>query len=306
MGIRSNMFSPRAPVAALALAVSMLSLGASSAKAQYLLNWDRGLSPMQVERMVQASGYRLTGPVARNGGVYLANVLGREDDPERLVIDARDGRLLQRYGAAASHRQYAAADWSSPPRPQPGLFDGWFDRDDDSPAPRPPASVYGDAASGIAHPSLVRPAQAPPSQSSALARADDAYSPADPYVIPAPAAATPAAEKPKPKQQVKRKPESTPVARPVAAAPADAKPAPVAAQPAASPQASAEPQAAITPRVAAPARPTSVGVSTPAAPRVADTKPVVAPAPQAVPAEPPPKVERPKPALNDVPVAPLE
>ena len=57
---------------------------------------------MQIERMVEASGYRLTGPVMRNGPVYLANVLGRENDRERLVIDARDGRLLQRYGAAGA------------------------------------------------------------------------------------------------------------------------------------------------------------------------------------------------------------
>ena len=97
MNIRSNLLFPRASVAALALAASFLSLGATSAKAQLFFSWgDRAVSPMQVERMVEASGYRLTGPVMRNGPVYLANVLGRENDRERLVIDARDGRLLQR------------------------------------------------------------------------------------------------------------------------------------------------------------------------------------------------------------------
>jgi hypothetical protein len=48
----------------------------------------------EIERMMQASGYQLTGPIIRRGPVYLADVLGREDDSERLVIDAHDGRLL--------------------------------------------------------------------------------------------------------------------------------------------------------------------------------------------------------------------
>ena len=54
--------------------------------------------------MVQASGYRLTGPVQRNGAVYLANVLGSQDDLERLVIDARTAASLQRYRASARRR----------------------------------------------------------------------------------------------------------------------------------------------------------------------------------------------------------
>jgi hypothetical protein len=57
-----------------------------------------------------------------------------------------------------------------------------------------------------------------------------------------------------------------------------------------------------------PARPVSAHQSPPAtpAPRVADTKPVAAPAPETAAATPPAKPARPKPALNDVPVAPLE
>src|SRR5579863_1475186 len=107
MKFRSSLSFPRASVAALALAASVLSLGATSASAQFLFGWDRALPPMQIERMVEASGYRLTGPVMRNGPVYLANVFGRDNDRERLVIDARDGRLLQRYGAQA-RRQFVA------------------------------------------------------------------------------------------------------------------------------------------------------------------------------------------------------
>lgn len=381
MNIRSNLLFPRASVAALALAASFLSLGATSAKAQLFFSWgDRAVSPMQVERMVEASGYRLTGPVMRNGPVYLANVLGRENDRERLVIDARDGRLLQRYSAEA-HRQYAAdGDWASRPRPRAYMFDGDFEREDDFPTPRPPSDVYSDSGAGLLHGPLLR--QAP--QGSQVARTEDpaarAVDSSDPYVILAPPDVGHAQDKAKPKPQAKhKKPEATPVAQP-AANPADAKPAPVAVQPPANPQPTnpqaavtpdattrgeaakqqpsapqpaASPQAAITPPVAAPAHPVNARPSTPAtppprvadikqeplgaprsvnppaaitppvamparpvsahqsppatpAPRVADTKPVAAPAPETAAAAPPAKPSRPKPALNDVPVAPLE
>ena len=378
MNIRSNLLFPRASVAALALAASFLSLGATSAKAQLFFSWgDRAVSPMQVERMVEASGYRLTGPVMRNGPVYLANVLGRENDRERLVIDARDGRLLQRYSAEA-RRQYAAdGDWASRPRPRAYMFDGDFEREDDFPTPRPPSDVYSDSGAGLLHGPLLR--QAP--QGSQVARTEDpaarAVDSSDPYVILAPPDVGHAQDKAKPKPQAKhKKPEATPVAQP-AANPADAKPAPVAVQPPANPQPTnpqaavtpdattrgeaakqqpsapqpaASPQAAITPPVAAPAHPVNARPSTPAtpaprvadikqeplgaprsvnppaaitppvamparpvsahqsppAPRVADTKPVAAPAPETAAAAPPAKPSRPKPALNDVPVAPLE
>jgi hypothetical protein len=319
MNIRSKLFFPRASIAALTLAASLLSFGATSAKAQFLFNWDRALGPMQIERMIQASGYRLTGPVMRNGAVYLANVLGRENDRERLVIDARDGRLLQRYSAGAARRQFAdAEDWRAPPRQD--IYDGWFDREEDSPAPRPPVDVYGGAGPGLLHGPLVRPAP----QGGQVARAEapnGAAGASSPYIIMAPsdAAHAPATEKAKPKPQVKhRKPEPTPVAQP-ATPPGDSKPAPVAVQPTTDPSAPSNPQPATnsqaaispniatTPNVATPARPSGAGEAPPPAPRVADTKPVATPpAPESAPAAPQPKASRPKPALNDVPAAPLE
>lgn len=295
MTIRSNFLAARAQIATLALAASLLSLGTTSVRAQWLFNWDQGLSPMQVERMVSASGYRLTGPVARNGSVYLANVLGRENDSERLVIDARSGRLLERF-RAARRPQYAmagasAGDWSSPPPPRASFFDGWSDRDDDSLAPRPPANVYGDSGPGMVHVPLAPSApQVHASQNGQIARAEDSNG-ASPYVIPAPSAAgpAPALEKPKAKVVVKhRKPEPAPLA--------DRPPAP------------ANPQSATAPK-AAPTQPQGASQSAPAAPRVAaETKPVAAAAP-VIPAASPapqPKADKPKPVLNDVPVAPLE
>ena len=97
MGIRSNalcslLSHPRA--AALAIAGSLFVIGGAPAAQAQWFNMDSALPAMQIERMVQASGYRLTGPVQRNGAVYLADVLGSRDDMERLVIDARTGRIV--------------------------------------------------------------------------------------------------------------------------------------------------------------------------------------------------------------------
>jgi hypothetical protein len=291
----------RPRIAALASAALLWALGATSSQAQFF-HWDSTLSASQIERMVQASGYRLTGPVTRNGGVYLANVLGSQDDPERLVLDATDGRLLQRFSARRAWRQ--TGEWPGRPRQQPVLSSGWLDRqevypqarpltassndwldnEDGSPPPRPPAGIYGDTGQ-----SPVRVAPLPAPHIPQVARADDQ---SGPKVILAPPAAgghEPVLEKPRTKPQVKRRrPDAPMIARPSPAA-----------VPVATPD--AKPPAA-TPDVA----------PTAAAPRVADTKaaaPVATPevAPAAAPT-PPPAAKAPasKPALNDVPVAPLQ
>jgi hypothetical protein len=295
MNIRPTSLFPLPKVAALALAAGLVSLGVSSASAQFFRwpSWDAPLSPGRVERMIEASGYRLTGPVIRNGPVYLANVLGRGDDRERLVIDARDGRLLERSPAGALGRPPAfARDWSRPPRER--TEEALLDSDEDGSPPRPPEVIYGGAGN--------TPWRLPPPDSGArprtpqgdeLARSDD--SSGSPYVILAPPAAArePALEKPRPKPQVRRKkPEPTPLAQP-AATPADAKPTAVAQPPAANPTSNAAPP----PQAASEPAP---------APRVAETKTVAAPAAEVVPAATaaPPKPS--KRAPNDVPVAPLE
>ena len=339
MDNRSKRFFSRPQVVALALAVPLLGMGATSASAQWF-GWDSALPPMQVERMIQASGYRLTGPVIRNGRVYLANVLGRDNDLERLVLDADDGRLLQRYRAGPMRRRFASGDWSDQPRPQPA--EGFLDRLSDFVAPpRPPADFYGEEES--------QPFRAPPGAPTATgnegARADEK---ANPNVILAP---SPALEKPRAKpQQVKRKkPESTAVAQPTAT-PGDAKPAtapditaPVRPDAAVEPTAPAPrvadtkaapgpaPATAVAPPVVpaakAPAPMPQTAVATPGpAPVTAVPAPVVpaakapAPMPQTAVATPGPapatavpapvvpavKAPAPKPAVNDVPVAPLE
>lgn len=304
MDIVSKSLFSRPPVAALALAVALLGMGTSSASAQWF-GWDPALPPMQVERMIQASGYRLTGPVIRNGSVYLANVLGREDDPERLVLDASDGRLLQRFRAGRARPRFASGDWSGQPRPQTSISDGFMDHLSDLVGPpRPPGDIYSDGGGEPFRPPLAAPA----TTLNEVAHADEGSSP---HVILAPdRMPSPALEKPRLKPQVKRvvkKPETTAVALP-AATPAEVKPA-------------------ITPSVVAPVRSEAAVEPTVPTPQVADTKatpapatavtaPIVAapkpaaPLPQTAVATPvvapTPKAPAPKPAVNDVPVSPLE
>jgi hypothetical protein len=296
MNIRSGSLFSRPRAAAIALAAALVSLGAPCAQAQ-LFNWDSALPPTQIERMIQASGYRLTGPVIRRGPVYLANVLGRDNDPERLIIDAKEGRLLQRFPAAGRRQPLVSDGWSSQP-PQTGSLFGWLTGgDDDAVAPRPPAGLDGEAPSEPLRAAPVAPIHAPAIKE--VARADDA---ASPYVIPAPNGApaaihAPLLEKPRLRPQAKhKKPETTPVVALPASAPTDGKPAPVA-------------QPAAVPSAATPTKSDASGEPAAPAPRVADTKfaPALAPTPAAVaPSAPPPKAPAAKPALNDVPVAPLE
>jgi hypothetical protein len=283
MTIRSFTAFPRARLAALATAVGLCALCAGPARAQWFHwpNWDDALSPVQVERMVEASGYRLTAPVLRTGPVYLANVLGRDDDPERLVIDARDGRLLQRYAASPGGRQLAAAhDWAKRQRDDADAEDGWADSDDRAP-PRPPGAIYG--GDGAARLSLPLPApRVEGSQGGQIARGDESSLP---HVILAPPGATPdlTGDKPRPKPQARRKkPDTTPVAQP-----------------------------SVNPAAPAPQKSDAAVEAAPVAPRLAETKApataaaapeVASPAPG--PAAAPPRNAKSTP--NDVPVAPLE
>ena len=215
MSSRWKSLLARPRLAAAALAAGLVGAGVTSAQAQ-LFNWDSTLPPDRIERMVQASGYRLTGPVVRRGAVYLANVLGRENDPERLIIDAREGRLLQRF--PAGRRRVAAVDaWGYAPRgavvddwaPRPqGLIGGWFGRDEEEYAPpRPPANIYGDA------PAMRQQIPTPPNEAYGEAPANPRYLQAAPsdapagqrYMQAAPSAQPPAATAPQFQPQPVRK-----------------------------------------------------------------------------------------------------
>ncbi len=203
--------------AAAALVLSALPT-AAPAQAQGFFFLFGSPSPYEIERRLAAAGYALTGPLTMRGDVYLADVVVRGEGPERLVIDAHSGRIVERYRGRADRWREAAAPppsaWSDDPR----LWNG----------PRPPA--------------LIGPDGAPP----------DSFEPAKPSVL-----ELPKAEKPKPKA-AETKPKATPKPAPVAnvnnpppaavvpppAAPASPSPAPSAAAAPASPAPAASPSPA--------------------------------------------------------------
>ncbi len=228
-------------------------------------------SPYEIERRLEAAGYALTGPLTLRGDVYLADVVVRGEGPERLVVDAQSGRIIERYRGRADRWREAAAPPPSAWGDDPRLWNG----------PRPPAEIGPDVA--------------PP----------DAFEPPQPNVLETPKAETPKA---KPKT-VETKPKWTPKPAPVANVnnppPAAVVPPPAATTPAAPPPAvlsspavapaspSPAPSAAAAPASSAPAAPPSIEAAKVDAPSVARPPP---------PAPAPAKSK----AVNDIPVTPLD
>jgi hypothetical protein len=171
-------------------------------------------SPYEIERRLDAAGYVLTGPLTLRGDVYLADVVARGEGPERLVIDAQSGRIVERYRGRADHWREAAAPPPSAWGEDPRLWNG----------PRPPAEIGPDVA--------------PP----------DAFEPPQPNVLETPRAKPKTAEtkpkwtpKPAPVAKLNNPPPAAVVPPPAApppavssspaAAPASPSPAPAAAPP---------------------------------------------------------------------------
>jgi len=232
-------------------------------------------SPYEIERQLEAAGYVVTAPLTLRGDVYLADVVVRGEGPERLVIDAQSGRIVERYRGRADRWREAAAPppsaWSDDPR----LWNG----------PRPPADIGPDVA--------------PP----------DAFEPPQPNVLETPKAETPKAKpktaetkskwtpKPAPVANVNNPPPAAVVPPPAATTPPAPPPA-VSSSPAAAPASPSPAQsAAAVPASSAPAAPPSPAPSIEAA--KADAPSVAKPPP---PAPAPTKSK----AVNDIPVTPLD
>lgn len=86
----------------LSLASSMLSgliafTFVPTATAQWLAPPWRTASPGEIERNLEAQGYGLVAPLARRPGIFLADVTAGPAGYQRLVIDARSGRILERF-----------------------------------------------------------------------------------------------------------------------------------------------------------------------------------------------------------------
>ncbi len=69
---------------------------ASAATAQWMPPWGP-VFPGEIERNLEAQGYVLTAPLMRRPGVYLADVSAGPAGHQRLIIDARNGQVLERF-----------------------------------------------------------------------------------------------------------------------------------------------------------------------------------------------------------------
>ena len=130
--------SPRLLGGAL-VAILCMAAAPSPASAQFGLFGQSGASPQDVYDTVASHGFRMAGPLYRNGNVYVADVFDRRRRRERLIISADSGEIMQRFfvDVAAAPRAVAPPgneDFFS------RLVRGWGD---DAP-PRPPAGLDTD------------------------------------------------------------------------------------------------------------------------------------------------------------------
>jgi hypothetical protein len=94
---------------------------ASPATAQWAPPWGAAW-PGEIERDLEAQGYVLTAPLMRRPGVYLADVSAGPGSYQRLIIDARSGRILESFPASKRIRGPALADRGEGfGEPQPGV-----------------------------------------------------------------------------------------------------------------------------------------------------------------------------------------
>jgi hypothetical protein len=255
-----------------AAALVLLALPtAAPASAQGFFFLFGGPSPYEIERQLAAAGYLVTSPLTLRGDVYLVDVVVRGEGPERLVLDAHSGRIVERYRGRADRWREAAA-------PPPSA---WGDDPSQWNAPRPPTAIG--------------PAAAPP---------PDAFAPPKPDVLEAPKEAKPRIVETKPKPT----PKPTPVANvnnpppaavvpPLAAKPPAAPPAAVSSSPAAAPLSpNPAPSAAAAPASPAPAAPPSPAIEA----AKTDAPGVAKPLPPSAAAPAKSKV------VNDIPVTPLD
>jgi hypothetical protein len=192
MSTRSNSPFLRPLIATFALASAILAMSAAPARSQ-APGWDSALPPGEIAHTIEERGYQLVGPLVRHGRVYIANVLGQEDVPERLVIDAHDGRLLHHYpGDPAIRRQVGNPDeWS----PVANFFDHLFGHQEEEVAPLspPPASDFYETPKPKAQARRAKPESRPAAQPAMAPGDNKASSPAPAVTTTAPTAPPPPA-----------------------------------------------------------------------------------------------------------------
>ncbi len=191
------------------------------AMAQWLPPWRAGIPAGEIAHQLEAQGYMLIAPLQRRAGVYLADVRAGPAGYQRLVIDARNGGIIERFISPPRgfSPEFAArdGDFGQPP---PGVVHppGYgFDGRTGGTAPRSayggPAEVhiptaispYGQSASPKAKPPAATARKTPPSNAAPAAAPPTIGPPLPP---PAPREATtppeqsaPPAPKPEPKNE---------------------------------------------------------------------------------------------------------
>ena len=123
MAIRMNA-APRRLLAASALAGLIALAAVPGAMAQWLPPWRAFASPGDIAGQLEAQGYVLIAPLQRRPGVYLADVRAGPAGYQRLVIDDRNGEILERFSvlAARLRRPFAATRWPNSPSRYAGVF----------------------------------------------------------------------------------------------------------------------------------------------------------------------------------------
>ncbi len=292
LATRAVDFVGRRARASLALAAALVVF-APGARAQSVF-FPREPSPERLEYMLESSGYELRSDLIRRGDVYLADVVTDLGDHERLVIEARTGRILERFPFGMRRwREARLGDWRDPDDAAPSDW-GYGDA-----PPRPPRSVrsapQGDKSDdGLADRERTQHAPTDPSEASSK-----------PNVILGPDAASAApttdADKSKAKTKIhvahKKKPVVASLAPPDKSALDATKP--IADSPKPSPN----------DRPAADLKPITAPATTPEKSADPAIKPVAQgkPAPEAkVTLSPEPRPEKKTKPVNDVPVDPLD
>lgn len=117
----------------------------SPATAQWAPPWG-AVWPGEMERGLKTEGYVLTAPLMRRPGVYLADVSSGPGRYQRLIIDAKSGRILESFPASARILGATFADRDdSFGEPQPSVGRPLNPRFFGVPAAAPPLTYPGPA-----------------------------------------------------------------------------------------------------------------------------------------------------------------
>ncbi len=96
-GVTRPWHGRRIAMAATVSGLLALAVVPTPAQAQIFGMFGWSLGPGQVQHMIASQGFRLAGPLYRNGRVYVADVVDDRGVRERLIVDAFSGDVLQAF-----------------------------------------------------------------------------------------------------------------------------------------------------------------------------------------------------------------